>query len=125
VLERKPGQKRPVVVKELDKGLLRVRINDLFSDKGKGEYKTLTNFNDIKGTLTEHWFIMNGESKITPDDPLSAEEKAMTELSDGTSLKELSEPKKPLEYVDGVERFKQKMGAVGQAEPLEDDDIAF
>jgi hypothetical protein len=117
ILERKPGQKRPEVVKSLAQGLLRIRINDLFSDKGKGEYRTINNFSDIKGTITEHWFIMNGEGKITPDDPLSSQEKEETF--------DIIERKKPLLYKDGLARFQGKKDAVGKAEPLDEEEIAF
>lgn len=117
ILERKPGQKRPEVVKPLTQGLLRIRINDLFSDKGKGEYRTLNNFNDIKGTIIEHWFIMNGEGKITPDDPLSSSEKE--------EVFNLMERKKPLVYKDGLAKYKGKKSEVDRSEPISEDEIPF
>lgn len=119
VLERKPGQKKPEVVKSLSKGFLRIRINDLFSDKGKGEYRTLNNFNDIKGTIVEHWFVMNGEGKITPDDPLSVEEKELL------SSYELMERKRPFLYKEGLTRYHNKTNAAAEAEPFQEEDIAF
>lgn len=117
VLEKKAGQKRPTVVKELDTGLLRVRINDLFSDKGKGEYKTISNFNEIKGTITEHWFTMNGEMRITPDDSLTSEEKSQEF--------DRLEFRRPMPYVEGLKLFREKTNTVNMAEPLAEDDIAF
>jgi hypothetical protein len=117
VLERKAGQKKPEVVKAASQGLLRIRINDLFSDKGKGEYKTLNNFNDIKGTLAEHWFVMNGEGRITPDDFLGTAEREETF--------DLLERKPPMEYLDGKSRYLKKQEASSQAEPFHEDDIAF
>jgi len=117
VLERKAGQKKPEVVKAARQGLLRIRINDLFSDKGKGEYKTLNNFNDIKGTITEHWFIMNSEGRITPDDPLSTAEKE--------EVFEWIERKAPMLYQDGKEQYVKKSQAVSEAEPWKEEDIAF
>lgn len=117
VLERKAGQKKPEVVKSLTQGLLRIRINDLFSDKGKGEYRTLNNFSDIKGTLMDHWFVMNGEGKITPDDPLATLEKE--------SKPELLERKRPLGYKEGFGRFTNKQDAANESEPLREDEIPF
>lgn len=117
VLERKPGQKKPEVVKPLAQGLLRIRINDLFSDKGKGEYRTLNNFNDIKGTIIEHWFVMNGEGKITPDDPLTTTEKER--------VPPLLERKRPFTYKEGSGRFLGKRDAVSNAEPLNEEEIPF
>ena len=119
VLERKAGQKRPVVVQQASVGILRIRINDLFSERGKGEYKTLDNFNDIKGSVTDHWFTMSGEYKITPDDSISDSER---EQFDKSSMMEI---RQPLTYEEGFAKFKAKNDAVGQAEPLEEDDIAF
>lgn len=117
ILERKAGQKKPEVVKQASQALLRIRINDLFSDKGKGEYKTLNNFNDIKGTITEHWFVMNGEGRITPDDPLTTAEKE--------EVFEWIERKAPMPYQDGKDRYAKKSQAVSEAEPFKEEDIAF
>lgn len=118
VLERKAGQKKPVVVQSASVGILRIRINDLFSERGKGEYKTLDNFNNIKGSVTDHWFTMSGEYKITPDDSVSEAERSQFNDSD------MMEIRKPLTYEEGYAKFKQKSDAVGMAEPLEDE-IAF
>lgn len=117
ILERKPGQKKPEVVKSLSQGLLRIRINDLFSDKGKGEYRTLNNFNDIKGTIVEHWFVMNGEGKITPDDPLTSSEKEESF--------ELMERKKLIEYKDGLAKYQGKKSEVDRSEPITEEEIPF
>lgn len=118
ILERKAGQKKPVVVQAASVGILRIRINDLFSERGKGEYKTLDNFNNIKGTVTDHWFTMSGEYKITPDDPVTDSER--NQFDDNNVM----EVRKPLTYEDGYAKFKQRADAVDLAEPLEDE-ISF
>jgi hypothetical protein len=119
VLERKAGQKRPVVVQPASVGILRIRINDLFSERGKGEYKTLDNFNNIKGSVTDHWFTMSGEYKITPDDSVTDSEREQFGKSDAAEVRQ------PLTYEEGLAKFKQKNNAVSQAEPFQEDDIAF
>lgn len=118
VLERKAGQKKPVVVQQASVGILRIRINDLFSERGKGEYKTLDNFNDIKGSVTDHWFTMSGEYKITPDDSITDSERSQFSKKDAVEIRQ------PLTYQEGHAKFKQRNNAVDQAEPYEDD-IAF
>jgi hypothetical protein len=64
----------------------------------------------------EHWFIMNGESRITPDDSLNSEEKSQDF--------DLYEIKKPMLYKDGLTRYNEIKGVSNQAEPFEDE-IAF
>lgn len=118
VLERKPGQKKPMVVQQASVGILRIRINDLFSERGKGEYKTLDNFNDIKGSVTDHWFTMSGEYKITPDDPIADSERSQFTSKDAMEIRQ------PLTYQEGHAKFKQRNNEVEKAEPFEDD-IAF
>lgn len=115
VWERKAGAKKPVKVEDARLGLLGVRINDLFSTMGKGEYATLDAFYQNKGSICEHWWTMDRTGKLTPDDPVKETEVTQYDLFDKPKV---------MDYEEALERFLARKGHADQGEPTEapDDD---
>lgn len=111
VWERKPGKKKPEVIQEASQALMGIRINDLFNKNGKGEYATLNNFFNTKGTITENWFTMTSDNKITPDDKIDSD---CAEYS-------LFDKPKVMPYEEAVERHQARRGEAKKAVPLEEE----
>lgn len=123
IMEKKPGAKKPVVVQEEQQALMGVRINDLFSKNGKGEFKSLKSRFDMKGTNKDVWFVMGSDGKPQADAAVSDAESASDED------RVLFEKPRVMSYEDGLAKYQGRAQEAQKAEPLSDadldDEIAF
>ena len=111
IWERISGKKKPEKQTELAVAIHKVKINDLFNENGKGEYWTLKNFFDNKGTIMGHWFMQDSSGKLTPDDPLKDSEKVQVDIF---------EKPKTMDYATGLARYQGRREEAAKAEPLEE-----
>lgn len=111
-VKTKKGKPVSEKVQDATQALMGVRINDLFSDKGKGEYKTLNSVYKSKGTICDRWFTMDGEGKITADDKLDGEQ---TEY-------ELFPKPQVMEYKVALDKHLGRKAEADKSEPLDSDD---
>lgn len=116
IMEKKPGAKKPTVVQDVQQALLGIRINDLFSQNGKGEYKSLQGRFDMKETNKDVWFV-SGAAALQADVPVTE-----TEM-EGDEDRELFPKPKVLSYEEGLEKYRGRKNEAKKAEPLTDADL--
>lgn len=114
IWDRLPGKKKPEVIQTGRQALMGIRINDLFNERGKGEYSTLNNFYNAKGTILENWFTMSADNKLVPDDKITED---VVECS-------LFEKPSIMEYADAVERYQGRKKESAKAQPLTEEDLS-
>jgi hypothetical protein len=108
--ERKGGKTKPEKTEDVGVVLTTFRINDLTSDKGKGNYSFMKDTVDMRGSLTDKWF--------TYKDGTLAFDRDATE----TELAEVQweNHRKPqiLDYEEGLAKYLEKKGEIDRAEPI-------
>ena len=110
--EIKEGDK---VVRELAGGVIRHTVYDLYFPQFKAQYKQLKSKFDNKGTLLNHWFVLNGEGTIDIDDKLTKEEKRDVGDIDLDYF-----ARQTLSYDEGMKKREEKANAGDAATPQED-----
>ena len=110
--EKKGGKTKPEKTEDVGVVLTTFRINDLTSDRGKGNYAFLKDTVDMRGSITDKWFtykdgVLAFDRDATPDE---------------LSQVEWQNYKKPqiLDYSEGLERYLEKKGEIDRAESYDD-----
>lgn len=116
IMEKKQGAKKPTVVQDVQQALLGIRINDLFSKNGKGEFKSLKSRFEMKGSNMDVWFVMGADGKPQADVPVTDAELATDED------REMLEKPKVMSYADGLAKYEGRASEASKAEPLSDED---
>lgn len=113
--ERKGGKTKPEKTEDVGVVLTTFRINDLTSDKGKGNYSFMKDTVDMRGSLADKWFTYKDGALAFDRDATEAE---LAEV-------EWQNYRKPqiLDYSEGLERYLEKKGEIDLAEPYEDKQI--
>lgn len=112
--EKKGGKTKPEKTEDVGVVLTTFRINDLTSDRGKGNYAFLKDTVDMRSAVTNTWFTYKDGTLAF--DRLATDEE-MEEV-------EWQNHRKPLilDYEEGLERYLVKKGEIEKAEPIDDDE---
>jgi hypothetical protein len=110
IWEKKGGKTKPEKTDDVGVVLTTLRINDLTSDRGKGNYSFLKDHVEMRGALTDTWF--------TYKDGTLAFDRVATD--DEMSQVTWENHRKPqiLDYQEGLERYLEKKGEVDRAKPI-------
>jgi hypothetical protein len=110
IWEKKGGKTKPEKTEDVGVVLTTFRINDLTSDRGKGNYGFLKDHVEMRGGLTDTWF--------TYKDGTLAFDRVATD--DEMSQVTWENHRKPqiLDYQEGLERYLEKRGEIDRAEPI-------
>lgn len=108
--ERKGGKTKPEKTEDVGVVLTTFRINDLTSDKGKGNYSFLKDTVDMRGSLTDKWFTYKDGTLAFDRDATEAE---LAEV-------QWENHRKPqiLDYEEGLAKYLDKKGEIDRAQPI-------